>query len=328
MQDTPFVSIVIPVRNEERILARCLESVGKLEYPAERFEVIIADSMSSDNSRAIAERFGARVVPNPRRTVVAARNVGFAAARGECIAFTDADCVVRPDWLKTGVHALRLEGVAGAGGVTLFPDDARPFQKAVNLLFLMASVAGATAHRQSAAATEYVTDLPGCNSIYRREALAQVMPIDENLLTAEDVWLNRLLAERGFRHVAARDMVLWHHRRSTLKSFFRQMYRYAIGRLQVGRRRRPLLAPLHIAAGFSLPAAAAIAAVPVALGHPGIAAGLFVAPAAGLFGIGLFKTGSWSAAFCLPAATAAFLTGWSLGFLRELAVPIVSVDGK
>jgi cellulose synthase/poly-beta-1,6-N-acetylglucosamine synthase-like glycosyltransferase len=328
MEDTPFVSIVIPVRNEERILGRCLASIAGLEYPKDRFEVIVADSLSSDGSPRIAEQFGARIVPNPRRTVVSARNCGFAAARGEMVAFTDADCVLRRDWLKTGVEALRTEGVAGAGGLTLFPEEATAFQQAVNVLFLMASAAGATAHRQAAAPVRFVSDLPGCNSIYRRAALAQVMPVDESLLTAEDVWMNWLLRERGFRHVAADGMVVWHHRRSTLKSFCRQMYRYAIGRLQVGRREHGLISPIHLAAGFSLPAFAAITAGSLAFGRPEIPAALVVLGTAAGFAIGLAKTRSPGAACCVPVALAAFLTAWSLGFLRELAFPLKSVDGK
>ena len=53
MPELPFVTIVIPVRNEERILGQCLESIAALDYPQDRLEVIVADSLSTDRSRAI-----------------------------------------------------------------------------------------------------------------------------------------------------------------------------------------------------------------------------------------------------------------------------------
>jgi glycosyltransferase involved in cell wall biosynthesis len=327
MQELPFVSIVIPVRNEERILGQCLESLAALDYPPDRLEVIVADSLSSDRSRSIAEEYGAKVVSNPRQTVVSGRNRGFQAARGEFIAFTDADCVVSRHWLRAALGPF-VPGVAGVGGVTLFPKEASAFQKAVNVLFLMAGFAGATAHRQSAGATIEVADIPGCNAIYRRSALDLVMPLDEDLLTAEDVWLNWMLRQQGFRHLLADNMVLWHHRRSRPASFMRQMYRFAIGRLQVGRRSPGLLGPLHVLAGLSVPLAAVALALAVRYGLLWLAGGALLAGGAGACAMGVLYTGSLEAGCAVPMVVALFLASWSCGFLRELLAPLKRVDGK
>lgn len=328
MQDLPLVSIVIPVRNEERILGQCLASITDLDYPKDRVEVIVADSLSTDGSRAIACQFGAKVVTNRGQTVVSGRNRGMEAARGEFIAFTDADCVVSRHWLRAGLAAFG-PGVAGVGGVTLFPKEATAFQKAVNVLFLLAGFARATAHRQSAGHTFEAGDIPGCNALYRRSALEQVMPLDEDLLTAEDVWLNWKLRQRGFRHLVAENMILWHHRRSKPASFVRQMYRFAIGRLQVGRRSRSLLGPLHVLAGISIPLVAAGFAVALARGFSGagLAAGALLLAVAALL-VGLRQSGSLRAGCWVPAVLGLFLASWSCGFLRELFFPLKRVEGK
>jgi cellulose synthase/poly-beta-1,6-N-acetylglucosamine synthase-like glycosyltransferase len=317
----PFVTIVIPVRNEERILGQCLESIAALDYPRDRLEVIVADSLSTDRSRAIAEQYGAKIVANPGRTVVSGRNRGLEAARGEFVAFTDADCVVSRHWLRAAVEAF-APGVAGVGGVTLFPKEASAFQKAVNVLFLMAGFAGATAHRQNAGGTCEVNDIPGCNAIYRRSALLQVMPLDEDLLTGEDVWLNWMLRQRGFRHLLAENMILWHHRRSRPASFVRQMYRFAIGRLQVGRRCLRLLSPLHILAGAGIPLLAAGLVLALVHGFLGLAVGLLLLAGAGACALGTVQTGSLEAGCCVPPVIGLFLASWSCGFLRELFFPV------
>ena len=327
--DQPLVSIVIPVKNEERMLDQCLNAMRALDYPSDRMEVIIADSLSTDASREIAERHGAKVVRNYRQTVVSARNCGFAVAQGEFVAFTDADCMVASDWLKVGLNAFRPDGaIAGVGGVTRFPDEATPFQEAVNTLFLMAAFAGSTAHVQSASGTVYVDDIPGCNAIYRRSALARIMPVDERLLTAEDVWMNWLLRAQGFKHVLVEGMVLWHHRRSRPRSFFRQMYRFAIGRLQIGKRVPALLSPMHMAAAASVPIFLALVASFLLLGQGLVLLAGLPAAYAAAFAIAFPKSKSYTAAALFPLVLAIFLAGWSLGFLRELVFPLRNADGK
>jgi glycosyltransferase involved in cell wall biosynthesis len=325
----PFVSIIIPVKNEESILDRCLEAIDCLAYPKDRLEVIVADGLSTDRSREIAEAHGAKVVPNERRTVASGRNRGFERAQGEFIAFTDADCVAGPEWLKTGIGAFQMgAAIAGVGGVTRFPEDATAFQKAVNMLFSLAGIAGFTAHLEEVASTRLVADIPGCNAIYRRSALEKVMPIDERLLTGEDIWMNWLLRQQGFEHVVSRHMVLWHYRRNRPGSFLRQVYRFAIGRLQVGKRARSLLRPVHVLAGISLPLVLGTAVLAIVSGHPGalLATALVACLVPAL--VGLVKTRSLQAGLWTPLVLAIFLTGWSGGFLRELMFPLRSADGK
>lgn len=327
MQELPFVSIVIPVRNEERILGQCLESIAALDYRHDRLEVIVADSLSTDQSRAIAGQYDAKVVSNPKQTVVSGRNRGWETARGEFVAFTDADCVLSRHWLRAAIEAF-TPGVAGVGGVTRFPKDASPFQKAVNVLFLLAGFAGATAHRQSAGCTCEVADIPGCNAVYRRSALEQVMPLDENLLTAEDVWLNWMLRGKGFRLLLADNMILWHHRRSRPASLLRQMYRFAIGRLQVGRRSPQLLRPVHVMAGLSIPLLSATFGLALLHGYLGLAGLSTLAAGMGAGAIGVLYTGSLEAGCYVPPVLGMFLASWSWGFLRELFLPLKRVDGK
>jgi glycosyltransferase involved in cell wall biosynthesis len=162
MTPEPRVSIVIPVKNEERILDRCLDSIDDLDYPKDRIQVIIADGLSTDRSRDIAEGRGAKVVCNPKQTVVSGRNCGFQVADGEYVVFTDADCVVRHDWLRGALKAFHVDTtIAGVGGASRFPENATSFEEAVNLIYSAAEDAGSTAQVQYAESTDYVDDLPG-----------------------------------------------------------------------------------------------------------------------------------------------------------------------
>ncbi len=156
------------------------------------------------------------------------------------------------------------------------------------------------------------TDLPGCNMFYRREALEQVMPIVETLVTGEDVELGFRLRELGLRLYAVPDVAVWHHKRPTPRRFFRQMRRFAIGRLQVGRRRRGALRTAHVAAGLALPVALLLLPLTIALALP---SALIIAAAA------LWRTRSLSVALWAPVVLAGGLAAWSAGFLGEWLRP-------
>ncbi len=93
----PFISVIVPVRNGAGRLEICLDSLARQTYPADRFEVIVADGMSTDDTAAIAERFGARVVTNAEMHLVGGRNVGVENVRGELFCFTEDDMELPPD---------------------------------------------------------------------------------------------------------------------------------------------------------------------------------------------------------------------------------------
>jgi GT2 family glycosyltransferase len=97
---TQDVSVVVPVRDGAASLPALLDSLAGQDVPAERYEVIVVDNASRDDSGRIAAARGARVVFEGRPNRSRARNAGVAAARSDLIAFTDADCVTSPHWLS------------------------------------------------------------------------------------------------------------------------------------------------------------------------------------------------------------------------------------
>jgi glycosyltransferase involved in cell wall biosynthesis len=95
-----FISVVIPAHNEERYLGACLQALQGQSYPQSRFEVIVVDNASTDDTAQIARQSGAIVVTEPRRGIGRARQRGARAAQGEILASTDADTIVPRDWLE------------------------------------------------------------------------------------------------------------------------------------------------------------------------------------------------------------------------------------
>lgn len=101
VDDWRFVSIIVPVYNGSRTIDALLTSLLALDYPADRHEILIVDNKSTDDTRERIRRYPVTLLEETEiQSSYAARNRGIEAAKGEILAFTDADCVVEPTWLK------------------------------------------------------------------------------------------------------------------------------------------------------------------------------------------------------------------------------------
>lgn len=124
MSATPKVSVVIPHYRDLRALDLCLKALKAQTYPAQDFEIIVADNNSPEGEVAVAEAIDgrARLVVVTEKGAGPARNGGVAISRGEILAFTDSDCVPEPQWLTEGLAALPAYDFVG-GRVTVLIDD-------------------------------------------------------------------------------------------------------------------------------------------------------------------------------------------------------------
>jgi len=122
MPDTPHVSVIVPVRNGAATIRTCLDALGHVEWPARALEVVVVDNRSTDDTRAIVSGYPVRLVEESGvQSSYAARNRGVVAAHGDLLAFTDADCVPDPTWIRHLVAPFADADVGGvAGGIEAF----------------------------------------------------------------------------------------------------------------------------------------------------------------------------------------------------------------
>lgn len=155
MNDWPFVSVVIPCRNEKNHIRTCLSSLEKLDYPTDRLEIIIVDGLSDDNTRDILAAYASRIphlrlLDNPARITPAAMNIGIRAARGEYIVRMDAHSEFPPTFLKDSINILAQSGADVVGGpVETCPGDTGLVAQAIALATSHAFGVGNSAFRTS-----------------------------------------------------------------------------------------------------------------------------------------------------------------------------------
>jgi poly-beta-1,6-N-acetyl-D-glucosamine synthase len=232
-QHTYFLSVIVPFRNEETNLPTLIESLRKLDYPQERFEALLIDDHSTDNSLFVVKQ----LVNNlPGIKVVSARSAGKKGAvahgveisRGEVIITTDADCGLPADWLKCINSQFQNQSIQMIVGAVSIKSDKTFFSKLQVIEF--GSLIG------SAAATLRLgipTMCNGANLSYRKEAFIEVEGFkgNEQIASGDDEFLMRKMVDKFgatcVEFLKDSKAVVRTNAQSTVKDFFAQRIRWA-----------------------------------------------------------------------------------------------------
>jgi succinoglycan biosynthesis protein ExoA len=246
--DLPFVSVVVPVFNEERHIEASLNSVLEQDYPADRYEVIVAEGGSTDRTRAkvqaVAERHvNVRLIDNPGRLQAAGLNRAILASRGSIIARQDGHAEWGRNHLRRSVELLLSTGVDNVGGLQEAAGDAvsgRAIARAMGSPFGV----GGAGFRYSSRQQEMPTVFLGT---FRRTAFERVGLFDEAYPPHEDYELNHRIRSTGGRILYAPDIRTRYHVRDGLVPLARQYYRYGRAKVRVARASPGVIRPHHLA---------------------------------------------------------------------------------
>jgi len=230
----PSVSVVIPMRNEAKILKRCLRAMERLDYPEDLLEIVIVNDGSTDNTRELILgtnwSFNYKYIETEGVGVSKARDIGVKRASGDFIAFTDADCIAGPDWIKSLIEPFD-DNVAAVGGPNVTPEDDKPFAKCVGLALSFLSKPGARYAYEGDSIHE-IHHNPTCNVMYRKSVLEEVGGFNHDLVTTDDEELDYRIRKRGYKIIYTPFARVRHYRRPNWRKYVRMAYYYGLGRMQ------------------------------------------------------------------------------------------------
>jgi polysaccharide deacetylase family protein (PEP-CTERM system associated) len=280
--EAPFISVVVPVRNEEASLGALLEELLGQDYPPDRYEVLVAEGGSTDRTRDVVAAFSlgerrVRLLDNPRQWSSAGRNVAVAASRGDLIVVIDGHCELgNPRYLADLADVFTSSGADCVGRPQpLEAPAATRLQRAIS-----AARASRLGHHPDSHVYSQAEGFVPPQSVavaYRREVFDRAGLFDETFDACEDVEFNHRIARTGLRCYFTPRVQVRYHPRATLAGLFRQMIRYGRGRVRLLRKHPDTFTTKGFAPALLL---AAFAAGPVALLCGGLAGALWLGGAA------------------------------------------------
>lgn len=243
-----LVSVVIPTKNSEKTIVKCLESILKNRGG---YEIILVDD-SGDRTREVASKYPVKVLYAPGKNISESRNMGIEVSRGDIIAFTDDDCVVPEDWLDRALNFLKGSKVGAVGGPNLTPPNSVFSEKVAGLVLGSWFGSGASYHRYSIAdeGAEFrevdETKLITCNLFFNRDALKQVGLFDPKQFPCEENELLHRMKQRGWKLLYVPSLHVWHKRRPLFTSFLKQIKWYGFGRALLLKKAPRSMNPVHL----------------------------------------------------------------------------------
>lgn len=255
----PFVTVIMPVRNESKFLPGCLDSLLANDYPQERLEILVADGMSTDRSREILAQYSrrfpcVRVLDNPGRIVPTGLNQVIGQAQGDIIVRADAHTVFAPDYIRRCAHLLQTTAASNVGGP----------QRSVGQDYMSEAIAVATTSRFAAgdAKFRFSEEQAWVETVYLgawwKETLLALGGFNEEWVVNQDFELNHRLRLGGGKILLSPAIKCDYFVRPSLSALARQYFRYGVWKVKTlgaypnSLRWRQLMAPSFVAAALGL----------------------------------------------------------------------------
>jgi glycosyltransferase involved in cell wall biosynthesis len=232
--DAPYFSVIVPTYNRPLQLIMCLEALACLDYPPDRFEVVIVDDGSTTPLDTAVSSFRGKLdvtlIRQGRAGPAAARNAGAQRAKGTFLAFTDDDCMPRADWLQK--LAARFAGTPGhiIGGRTLNALRDNPYSIASQLILEIVYSYYNQDHN-------HARFLASNNLAVSSERFQALGGFDSSFRTSEDRDLCDRWLHQGFTMTYASEAVVYHAHPLAFSTFWQQHFHYGCGAFHFHRMR-------------------------------------------------------------------------------------------
>lgn len=332
----PGISVVIPIRNEERFIAQTIGYMQNQDYPHEKLEILVVDGESNDNTVAIVEEIAAqdprvKLFHNPRRLSSAARNVGAHNATGDIVTYVDGHTYIDNDQLLRNIASTMAEQeivVLSRPQFLETPENNR-YQQAVALA--RRSIIGHGIDSTIYTDRDLRVDPTSSGASYKKEVFSNVGYFDETFDACEDVDFNYRVSQSGFESYTSLKLAVYYYPRDSFSGLFQQMKRYGVGRFRLARKHPGTLSlgtliPFLLTVGLPLLAILSIFHIyflALFVFSAGIYAGLILAASTIVAG----RRG-WSYLTLLPSIYLAIHVGLGYGFLAEMLRTLVGKGPK
>ncbi|MEW6602740.1 MAG: glycosyltransferase family 2 protein [Nitrospirota bacterium] len=230
--DNILLSIVIPCRNEEKFIGKCLDSIIANEFPKESMEVLVVDGMSDDNTRAVIEKYSdnfffIKLLGNPKKVTPAALNLGIKSAQGKYIMILSGHSKIDQYFIKANMDAFQKYSADCIGGILVtLPAEETLVPQAIAIALSHPFGVGNSYFRIGSNKAKYVDTVPfGC---YRKEVFNKVGFFDEDLIRNQDDEFNLRLLKNGGKVLIVPDIISYYYARGSLSKLWKMYFQYGL----------------------------------------------------------------------------------------------------
>lgn len=230
-----IVSVICPIRNEEKYINACLQSLVEQSFDQDKMEILVVDGMSDDRTREIVREFqgkydNIKLFDNPQMIVPSALNLGISSAAGKYILRMDGHAKAAPDYVARCVEALESNDAAGVGGPIISVNDSDT-GKAIALAMSSPFGVGNSRFRTSGNEECFVDSV--AFPAYKRDIFDKVGLFDEELVRCQDDEFNFRIRHFGGKILLTPKIKSWYYPRSGFKKLWQQYYGYGFWKVRI-----------------------------------------------------------------------------------------------
>jgi GT2 family glycosyltransferase len=233
-----FISIIVAVKNEERYIGKCIDSLLNQSYPADKYEIIVVDGFSADGTWEILQELKKRnpelrIFKNLKENAAAGRNIGIRNAKGNYVAFIDGDALADTNWLENISKTFGEVDAVGVGGPDLLPPDSEYISRVIGMIMASPFASGGklnpSVQHIMSPRSAYVKHIPTCNLCLKKDVVENLGYFDEMFVFAagEDLEFNTRLTLAGYKLYYSPLIRVAHYRKRDIRAFAKQIYKWA-----------------------------------------------------------------------------------------------------
>lgn len=226
------IHIIVPFISLNDYVLECIENILQLNYNNFKLILLPDDQISLPNS---LKDKPIKVVVTGKKTIAAKRNLGLKTfPDADYFAFIDSDAYPHKDWLRNALpHFHHNSAIWAVGGPNITPPGEPSRKRVVGNASKSILISGTYRFRKRIAKSRFCNNLPTCNLIVSREALAALSGFNENLITGEDIDLCSRIIQKNKKIFYAKEVIVYHHNRALLTPFVKQRLTWGLSVFKV-----------------------------------------------------------------------------------------------
>jgi cellulose synthase/poly-beta-1,6-N-acetylglucosamine synthase-like glycosyltransferase len=255
----PKVSFIMPVLNEEKTIKQCLDSLLKLDYPKDKIEILIAQGSSKDKTRDIVNKYAKKyknikLLENPTGNTAIGRKICVENSTGDMLMNYSGHVIAEKNLLKVlALKLLKADDEVAAVGCSNVSPEKQDFVGEVSGVVFSSVMGGRNLFVQNAIFDEERFSDHISFACYRKKVVEEVGNFDPEFWCGQDAELDIRVYKTGYKILYTPETKVYHFKRNTVRSLFRQMYRYGIARAKMVKKHPGYLKLFHLfGSGFIL----------------------------------------------------------------------------